>query len=349
MCLRPSGGAGQGKSKLSSLQTATIRATPEDFRVDEIPAYEPQGSGDHLYVHFEKTGLNTLDAVRDLARALAVSDRDAGTAGMKDRHAVTTQWASFPFAKGREEAEALALELPGIRVLAARRHANKLKTGHLRGNRFTIVLRDVARPDELATALEHIGAHGVPNAYGKQRYGWEGKNVERAVAWLKGDSRPPRGKKEQRLLVSALQSSLFDAVLARRPFDAILPGDLAYKHDSGGLFLVTEAEHADAVARAARGEICATGPMFGSKMRAPEGEPAKIEAEVLAEKLGDMTLLDRAGRLAQGARRPLLLEVKELHVSDRGSDSLTVAFVLPKGGYATTVLGQACTPQESRR
>jgi tRNA pseudouridine13 synthase len=331
-------------ARMTAEQTATIRADPADFQVDEIPAYEPQGAGDHLFIHFRKTGLNTIDAVRHLARALSVPDRDAGYAGMKDRHAVTTQWASFPFGRGREEAEALALALPGIDILAARRHGNKLKTGHLRGNRFTLVLRDVAEPAALGARLERLGATGVPNAFGPQRYGRDGANVERAVAWLSGRARPPRGKKERRLLVSALQSRLFDKVLARRAFDSILPGDLAYKHDSGGIFLVAEgAEHAGAVERAAVGEICATGPMFGSRMRWPSGEPERIEREVLAEELGDLTLLERAGSLAEGARRPLVLRVGELRVTDVGSDRLTVSFVLPKGGYATTVLGQACT------
>ena len=72
-----------------------LKDRPEDFRVDEIPAYSPSGAGEHLFVHFEKTGLDTKEAVRRIARALEVEPRDAGFAGLKDRHAITTQWASF--------------------------------------------------------------------------------------------------------------------------------------------------------------------------------------------------------------------------------------------------------------
>src|SRR6266542_3400236 len=105
----------------------TVRATPEDFRVDEVPAYLPSGAGPHLYVRIEKRGRTTRDAVRALAGALGVAERDAGFAGMKDKDAVTTQWLSFPVARDPDPA---SLAGPGIRVLEVSRHANKLRTGH---------------------------------------------------------------------------------------------------------------------------------------------------------------------------------------------------------------------------
>src|SRR5688572_26307343 len=110
-----------------------IRSSPDDFVVEEVPAYEPSGEGEHLYVCFRKRGLNTLEAVKRIAERLGVASRDVGTAGLKDRHAVTTQWASFPYpmARGVPAPEAIAGD--GIEVLAVRRHGNKLRTGHLRG------------------------------------------------------------------------------------------------------------------------------------------------------------------------------------------------------------------------
>lgn len=325
--------------------TALIKTSPSDFVVDEIPAYTPTGEGEHLFVEITKTGLNTLDAVRLIASALGVDGQQAGVAGMKDRHAVTTQWLSFPFPLGRDTEAALTLAIDGIEIRRAERHKNKLKTGHLRGNRFTLTLRDVTQVDTLIAGLERAGRRGVPNAYGAQRFGRDRDNAKQAAAWLRGERRAPRGRKEKRFLVSALQSHMFNEVLRERAdsWDHILVGDLAQKHDSGGLFLADAAAHADAAARCAAGELAATGPMFGPKMRWPEGEPERIERAVLEREIGDLALLAPVAKLAQGARRSLRLEVTEMNVT-RGvtPDVLTVSFVLPKGGYATTVLAHVC-------
>ena len=102
-----------------------LRRTPEDFRVDEVPAYLPSGEGTHLYLRVEKRGRTTRDAIRALAAALGVPERDAGYAGLKDREAVTTQWLSFPVARDPEPA---ALESPGLRVLEVSRHVSSRPT-----------------------------------------------------------------------------------------------------------------------------------------------------------------------------------------------------------------------------
>jgi tRNA pseudouridine13 synthase len=337
--------------------TAVIRRTPEDFVVEEIPLYAPSGQGEHLYVTFTKRGLTTLDAVAAIARALDVDPRAAGFAGMKDKHAVTTQTASFAFPIARDaEGAVAALAVPGVTLLAAARHINKLKPGHLAGNRFTIALADVpdAEVPALRARLEAIGRTGVPNAFGPQRFGREGDNPERALAWLAGKERGPRSPREQRLYFSSLQSLLFNRVLARREaagsWASVLPGDLAKKHDSGGLFPVplegTELD--DAKARAEAGAVSATGPMFGAKMRWPEGEPLAIEREVLGEASPEPLNWDGLRHLGEGTRRSLRLFVAEMASEVRSMDPSTgravviARFVLPKGGYATTVLGHAC-------
>jgi tRNA pseudouridine13 synthase len=265
-------------SVLSELPSAVIRRSPEDFVVDEIPAYGASGKGEHLFITFEKRGLTTIDAVRALAQALDVDPRAAGHAGMKDRHAVTTQTASFGFPMARDaEAAVATIAVPGVRVIAAARHDNKLKPGHLVGNRFTITLRDVpaGAAEGVRAALLAIGRTGVPNAFGPQRFGRDGDNPERALAWLAGRERGPRDRRQQQLLFSALQSLLFNRVLDRRvaggTWGAVLPGDLAKKLDTGGLFDVPleGPELDEARARAEAGAIAATGPMFGAKMRWP--------------------------------------------------------------------------------
>ncbi|WP_437683783.1 tRNA pseudouridine(13) synthase TruD [Sorangium sp. So ce131] len=345
------------------LPAAVLRTSPADFVVEEIPAYAPSGRGEHVFVTFRKTGRTTPDAVRAIALALGADPGAAGFAGMKDRHAVTTQTASFQLPLARDPEPLLAkAELPGIEILAVARHDHKLKPGHLIGNRFRIALRGID-PAALPLAerrLAEIGRAGVPNAFGPQRFGRGGDNPERALAWIAGRERGPRDKREQRLIFSALQSRWFNEVLARREADgtwsAVLPGDLAKKRDSGGLFLVPleGPELDDAAARARAGAISATGPMFGRKMRWPEGAPGALEREILTAAIGDPRKLDAFAHAGEGTRRPLRLEVDDLAVSAAEEDTgaaragqtaaghgIVVSFVLPKGGYATTVLGRA--------
>jgi tRNA pseudouridine13 synthase len=344
----------------SELPEAVIRSAPEDFVVEELPAYPASGKGEHLFITFRKRGLTTPDAVRALARALEVDPRGAGWAGMKDRHAVTTQTVSFALPMARDAAIAASkIAIPGLDVLEAQRHDNKLKPGHLIGNRFTIVLRgvDPARLADARAALEEAGRVGVPNAFGPQRFGRDGDNPARALAWLAGKERGPRDRRDQRMLFSALQSLLFNDVLARRvaagTWSSVLAGDVAKKHDSGGLFDVPleGPELDDAQARALACAITATGPMYGAKMRWPAGEPLVLERAVLDASELDDARLEALRSLGEGTRRALRLEVKEMQVSDEDAanptgaasraPSIVVRFVLPKGGYATTVLGRA--------
>ena len=340
--------------KGAALPGAVLRRSPSDFVVDEIPAYAPSGRGEHVYVTFRKTDLTTPEAVKRLARAIDADPRDAGFAGMKDRHAITTQTASFQVPMASDSPSRLAgAALEGIEILSVSRHDNKLKPGHLLGNRFHIVLRDIdpAAIAAMISALTTIGTTGVPNAFGPQRFGRDGDNPERAIAWLAGKTRGPRDRREQRMWFSSLQSLWFNQVLARRELEGIwsevLPGDLAKKSETGGMFLVPlegpEAE--DARARGRSGELSPTGPMFGKKMRWPEGHPAEIEREVLVAALEDPTRLDAWGNLGEGTRRPLRMPVSDLACEPVASEdasfaALSVRFTLPKGGYATTVLGR---------
>jgi tRNA pseudouridine13 synthase len=341
-------------SPTESLPDATIRSDPSDFAVEEIAAYEPSGNGEHLFVTFRKTSLTTLTAVHQIAQALAVDGREAGFAGMKDRHAITVQTASFPFPADRDVAEAMAgISLPGIEVMAAHRHEHKLRTGHLKGNRFKLTLRDVdpAAMDEMGRRLDTIALEGLPNAFGPQRFGRDGDNPARALSWITGTAKPPRAKKEQRLLFSAWQSMLFNQLLEQRiqtgTWNRVLPGDLAKKHETGGMFVVPleGPELAEAQQRAERNELSATGPMFGAKMRWPEGEVEAQERQVLLPSIGDEARLKSLKRLGKGTRRPLRLQVRDIDWRPVPNERYaSVSFMLPKGGYATVVISQICNP-----
>ncbi len=160
----------------------TIKESDEDFIVEEIPAYEPCGEGDHLYLRVEKQGMSTFAMIQRLATALGIKEKEFGYAGLKDSKAITRQMVSLPLV---DETRVAQLDLEGITVIDARRHTNKLRLGHLRGNRFTIRIHGVSdQAEQRALDILHILEQtGVPNLFGPQRYGVFGTNhlVGRAI------------------------------------------------------------------------------------------------------------------------------------------------------------------------
>jgi len=163
-----------------------IKGSPEDFVVEEIAAYQPSGQGEHCYAQIEKRGIATLEALRRLSKALGVQERDIGYAGMKDAVGVTRQTVSIPRVAPEK---VLALEIPGMRVLSAVMHGNKLRLGHLKGNRFRIRLRDAAPGaiEHAEAALAILERRGVPNRFGAQRYGAQGNTHVIGAALLRRD------------------------------------------------------------------------------------------------------------------------------------------------------------------
>lgn len=164
-----------------------IKARPQDFQVEEIPAHPPDGEGAHLWVRFRKEDLNTADVVAALARHLGVREPAAGVAGLKDKRAVTVQWASF---EGAAAADLAGFRMPGVEILETARHSGKLRRGQLLGNRFRILVRglegsslEAARGRFLALA-----AAGIPNLFGAQRFGRDGRNAVQGRALATGDA-----------------------------------------------------------------------------------------------------------------------------------------------------------------
>jgi len=165
-----------------------IKEAPEDFQVEEIPAYEPSGSGEHCYLTIEKRGMTTLDAIRRVARELRIPERDIGYAGMKDSVGVTRQALSVQ--RIRPE-DVVGRDLDDVKVISAIRHGNKLKLGHLKGNQFRIIVRGVSvdAASSVAAVLAVLGERGVPNWFGFQRYGVQGNSHLIGAALVRRDWR----------------------------------------------------------------------------------------------------------------------------------------------------------------
>jgi tRNA pseudouridine13 synthase len=316
-----------------------FKLVPEDFEVEELPAYNPSGEGEHLFLWVEKRGRDTREVVRALAQTLGVPEGEVGVAGMKDRHAVTRQLLSVP---ARAEPKLAGFSLEGVSVLWARRHGNKLRTGHLRGNRFKLRLRGVKDPGAARETLSQLVARGVPNYFGEQRFGRARDNADRGKALLLGQRLPQRPDRFQRkLYLSAFQSHLFNKALAERlragTLDRALLGDVLRKEDTGGLF-VCESPEVDGP-RVAAFEVSPAGPMFGPKMTPAAHGVAQAEAALLAQE--GMTLSDfaRGGGETEGTRRPYRVRIGTPGLTPEGED-LLLSFELPRGAYATEVLAE---------
>lgn len=391
-----------------------LKVRPDDFLVEEVPAYEPCGEGEHAYLFIEKTGMTTFDAARRVARSFNVSKGDVGYAGLKDKHAVTRQWFSVRPPK-RELIDKYVRDIeyhPQLKVLLRDFHGNKLRRGHLRGNKFVIRIRDVSPTAALPAkrTLDRLAASGIPNFIGEQRFGYRqnGHVLGRMlllgdfggfIRELLGDPREadapnlrearaafdagdfdralelwPRqlrydrqaldavrqGKTAEQairtidmtqleMLVAGLQSAVFNVVLDRRlrdaTFDRLIPGDLAYKHDSGAVFAVDEAiataENAEA-GRVRTLDVSPSGPMWGMEMMRASGEVDAMELGALRSLGVDLPQLEVATRFGvQGKRRPLRVPLTNPDIAggvDEHGSFVRVSFELPKGSYATIAL-----------
>ncbi|MBX3386544.1 MAG: tRNA pseudouridine(13) synthase TruD [Phycisphaeraceae bacterium] len=400
-----------------------LRVRPEDFLVEEVPAYEPCGQGEHLYLFIEKRDLSTGHMIRLLAEHFGVRRDHIGVAGLKDKRAITRQLVSIHLPGVRDAVDsAKAIPHHSLSVHWADLHTNKLRRGHLRGNRFVIRIRDVdpVKVVHAAKTLRTLAERGVPNRFGPQRFGHLLHNafigralllhdhqaalrhllgpsaampdaqLEARSAFLNGeharafDLLPHAAHTERRVLsalrrgeppkravraiepmehayfIAAFQSAVFNRVLDRRladgTIDRLLSGDVAFKHENGGCFIVDDATANDPtlIKRLQRLEISPSGPMWAAgMMTAVEGSAtAKTEHEALIQcGVSESDLAEFAakrGRSAvQGARRPLRVPLTQPDIEsgvDEHGTFIKCVFELPRGAFATTVMAEVMKP-----
>lgn len=305
-----------------------------------MPAYTPCGEGEHLFLWVEKRALSTPEAAGVLAAHFGVSEREVSYAGMKDRQAVTRQFFCVP---ARAEPLAASFVQPQMTLLRAARHRNKLKTGHLKANRFRLRLREVRNVDAARAVVQRLADVGVPNYFGEQRFGRQQDNAVKGFRMLRGERLAGGGRFERRLYLSAAQSELFNRALAGRleagTFATALPGEVLKKHDTGGEFVCEEP--AVEQGRVDRFEVSPAGPMFGPKMTRAEGAVAEAEARLLEEEGLAFEDFRRGKTETQGARRHYRVKLDQLELEVEGAD-LRLSFTLPAGSYATVVVREVC-------
>lgn len=315
-----------------------IRVAPEDFVVDEVLGFDPDGSGSHVLLQVEKSGANTGWVAAQLARAAGVHVRDVGFSGHKDRRAVTRQSYSLPWPAAAPLEPCFEFAGEGYRVLAAARHGRKLRPGSHRGNRF--VLRVCAidgDPGALDERLRTIGVLGVPNYFGPQRFGREGGNLARARAWAEG-SGAPCDRLQRGFALSAARSHLFNRVLDERvrrgDWDRLVPGEAVMLDGRRSFFAAPEIDAA-LEERCRSMDVHPSGPLWGRDQSPAAGPAREIEDAASAQEPALAALIASQG--LEHERRSLRLPVRSLAWA-RDADVLQVEFVLPRGTFATAVL-----------
>ena len=330
--------------------------SPRDFTVEEIPLYDFSGEGEHLVLKVRKKELTTWEMLDIISGYIGIKRRDIGYAGLKDKHAMTIQSVSVP-AKYQEKLENFNHEK--IKILEMIRHNNKIRVGHLKGNRFHIRLKKVlgVQKKKLDSTLKWIKANGAPNYFGEQRFGTDGNNWEDGKKLIDGELKI-RDRKTRDFLIGSYQSYLFNQWLLKRMeislllekfseaeteellhlekgllrgskeqegFFKLLQGDLMMHYPYGRVFYVENL--AEESARFVTKDIAPTGLLPGTKVKRAEAAAGVIESqydEVMKQ---------------SGARRYAWIQVTEIekkYIEERAHYELS--FVLPKGSYATNVL-----------
>ena len=332
-----------------------------DFVVNEIPLYEFSGEGEHLILHVRKKDMTTWDMIQYLSEVTGAKVRDFGYAGLKDKDGMTTQYISM---HKSFESKLANFSHEKIKILDKTYHINKIRTGHLKGNRFFIRFKKVNPVDamKLKNGLKKIKEEGFPNFFGYQRFGINGKNYELGRDILKG-VRKERNHKMHEFYLSAYQSYLFNEWLSKRielsrvvedfdvkdamnilslpketiselkkqkQFFKLLRGDVMHHYPAGKAF-VGESIEAELPRFQAR-DITITGWLVGGKNIRAEYEAGEIESKMFQESEPFLSKMNGSRRFAWS----FVDEVEYVYKEEEAW--FEMHFSLPKGSYATIII-----------
>ena len=352
---------------------ARIKQHWDDFRVDEELGFAPSGAGEHLLLRIEKAGQSTTEVARQISSTLGISDSDIGYSGMKDRQARTRQWFSIRLDQAAE-AELGRLQSDQLQILEQSRNQRKLQIGAHKANHFQLILREVmgvnasgAEPPatnaeaSLDRKLQTLAHQGVPNYFGSQRFGRDLSNLHQVRELLRAEASQAvatrnryRHKRKRSMLYSAARAYLFNQLLSARitrgNWASYVDGDVLNLNHTKRCFLVEPgAWGPELQQRLDELDIHITGLLPGridSKDRyVTRGQSADTEKAVCKEFAELVTGLEQQGLSA--ARRPLRFQVQQLQWQWLDSTTVSLAFTLPTGAYATSLLREVCLLREN--
>lgn len=314
-----------------------LKLQPEDFEVDEVLGFEPDGRGEHVFILVEKRGLTTADAQLQLSRTLRLHPRDIAYSGMKDRQALTRQWFSLHVPKGEPALEQAASAQ--LRILRACRNSRKLRRGSHAANRFRITLRTCSGDRSwLPQRVAQVATLGVPNYFGPQRFGNECSTLLQSADWLEGRTREFK-RSRCSLLLSAGRAFLFNRVLAARVDDhswnTVIEGEVLALAGTGSVFPASRAAAEEIAGRLAAMDLHPSGPLWGNGQLMSTGACAALEQHTV--ETWSALAKGLAGQGLRQERRALRLQVRDLQ-QNWDADDLQLEFTLEKGSYATSVL-----------
>lgn len=353
-----SGAPGSARPRPSGapLWQASIKQTPESFRVDEDLGFAPSGAGNHWLVRLEKRDMTTGAMVDWMAKVTGTRARDIGFSGLKDRQAVTTQWLSIPHESFDPQAFGRACQGESIGLLEIDRHDRKLRRGTHRGNRFRLQLDDVEPVDATADAdlaaylaqrATDLALRGMANYFGEQRYGRQFGNLRGLVEWGQGIRTGCPKRQARNWLLSTLRSSIFDHVLAERiaagTVGRVEPGDLLQLAGSRSRFLAEQDELDALQVRLEQGDVVPTGPLWGGDASQAGNGVGTLEnalADEILSRFGEATWRQwLADWRVEADRRPLAVRVPDLDYRLEDG-SVELSFSLPPGSYATELVAE---------
>ena len=324
--------------------TADLRTHNSDFIVHEILPFAPTGEGEHHMLHIRKNGMNTVQVAEMLAKFAKVHPKEVTFAGQKDKHAITEQWFGIRI-PGKETPEWMSLNDEKLTILSSHRHGKKLRIGALLGNRFVLTLRNVTDMAQLTSRLNLIAEKGVPNYFGEQRFGHDGKNLVLGRQMLSG-VKPVRDRNKRSMFLSAVRSNVFNQVVSYRLVNkglAPIDGDCVMLAGSKSYFV---AEQWDDVvtARLAEKDIQLSAPLWGRGQVLAQGLAAELESAAIVDLKDDLLGLEEAGLNQE--RRPMMLEAQAMKWHVEAEDVLVLEFILPAGCYATSILRELVNYQD---
>ncbi|WP_226996521.1 tRNA pseudouridine(13) synthase TruD [Thalassotalea crassostreae] len=328
--------------------TGDIRTSADDFKVFELLPFEPCGEGEHLIIHIEKTGANTVFVARELAKYFKVKERLVSYAGLKDRNAVTQQYFGVHL-PGKAEYDLSDLNIDGVTVLSYQRHNKKLKTGALIGNRFELTIRNVSDASEVEQRWQKVQQHGVPNYFGEQRFGINGNNLTLAKQMFAG--KRVNDKKKRGFYLSATRSFIFNQFVSTRiannTFDTPFNGDVFTLGSSRSIFCETKIDDL-ILTRLKDQEINISAPLWGAGELKSELQANEFETKFAEQYAEQCRGLIKFGLKQE--RRSMRLNLSNGSLSHGADDSddntLVLSFFLPAGCFATTVLRELLQYQD---